>query len=353
VDLQNDFTNGNNHYPKNRQQTLHILDKYSKTVVPKTTQSEGTSFVQKGGRGKEGGAGRGNGGGKGRSKPFDKEHWKDKECYKCKKKGHPSWHCNNEEDDQSRTSQVSVKKLSKDIKSIKKAFTQLSQVKEADSSLSGSATSEEDSHFQIGSHAFLFMHIECEFEPRIARLFKQAHGPKLQIDLHEVILLDSQLTMDLICNSDFVTKIYKSSKCMRLKSNGGTMVVTHKAEMAGYHAHVWYSKEAITNILALSNVIKQYRVTYDSDTQTFVVHRESESKPNMEFWMHESGLHYYDPWNEELMFITTVSGNKEGSTKRQIKGAEVARTLYAKLSYPSWKDFKWVIRSNPRLRTVQ
>jgi hypothetical protein len=42
VDLQNDFTTGNNHYPKTRQQTLHLLDKYSKTVVPKTTPSEGT-----------------------------------------------------------------------------------------------------------------------------------------------------------------------------------------------------------------------------------------------------------------------------------------------------------------------
>jgi hypothetical protein len=30
VDLQNDFTTGDNLYPKNRQQTLHLLDKYSK-----------------------------------------------------------------------------------------------------------------------------------------------------------------------------------------------------------------------------------------------------------------------------------------------------------------------------------
>jgi hypothetical protein len=39
VDLQNDFTTGENRYPKNRQQTLHVLDKYRKTVVPKVTQS--------------------------------------------------------------------------------------------------------------------------------------------------------------------------------------------------------------------------------------------------------------------------------------------------------------------------
>jgi hypothetical protein len=51
VDFQNDFTTGDNRYPKNGQQTLHILDKYSKTVVAKVTHYEGTSFAQKGRRG--------------------------------------------------------------------------------------------------------------------------------------------------------------------------------------------------------------------------------------------------------------------------------------------------------------
>jgi hypothetical protein len=66
----------------------------------------------------------------------------------------------------------------------------------------------------------------------------------------------------------------------------------------------------------------------------------------MEFRMHESGLHYYDPRKEEFIFVTTVTGNKEGFTKRQVKDAEVTRALYVMLSYPSWKDFKWVIHSN-------
>jgi hypothetical protein len=45
---------------------------------------------------------------------------------------------------------------------------------------------------------------------------------------------------------------------------------------------MWYNKNAIANILALSNVTKQYRVTYDSDDKMFVVHSESVGKPNME-----------------------------------------------------------------------
>jgi hypothetical protein len=78
VDLQNDFTTGDNRYPKNRQQKLHLLDKYSKNMIPKATKSEGTSFAQKDGRG----SGRSyNDNGKGHdSNTYEKKHWKDKEC---------------------------------------------------------------------------------------------------------------------------------------------------------------------------------------------------------------------------------------------------------------------------------
>jgi hypothetical protein len=66
----------------------------------------------------------------------------------------------------------------------------------------------------------------------------------------------------------------------------------------------------------------------------------------MEFKMHESGLHYFDPRNNAHVFVNTVSGNKQGFSQRQLKGAKSARSLYAKLGYPSSKDFKWVIQSN-------
>jgi DNA gyrase/topoisomerase IV subunit B len=97
----------------------------------------------------------------------------------------------------------------------------------------------------------------------------------------------------------------------------------------------------------MRNLIDQYQVTYDSDDLMFVVHGESESKPNMEFIMHESALHYYNSRKKQhLTFVNTVSENKTGFTKRQIKGAELTQTLYKTLSYPSMKDFKWVTSSN-------
>jgi hypothetical protein len=48
VDLQNDFTTGDDRYPKNRKATLHLLDKYSKSVILQAPISEGTAFIQQG-----------------------------------------------------------------------------------------------------------------------------------------------------------------------------------------------------------------------------------------------------------------------------------------------------------------
>jgi hypothetical protein len=100
--------------------------------------------------------------------------------------------------------------------------------------------------------------------------------------------------MDLFCNKAVVDKTYKSEDSMQLKTNAGTMLVRHKATIPGYKKKIWFSTRAITNIVALSNLIQQYRITYNSKGLMFVVHCEPD-KPNMEFRMHESGLHYYDP----------------------------------------------------------
>jgi hypothetical protein len=55
-------------------------------------------------------------------------------------------------DDDSATSIAqSIKKLAKDTKNLKKAFTQLQMTTRQDSDLSGSESEEEDLHFQFGN----------------------------------------------------------------------------------------------------------------------------------------------------------------------------------------------------------
>lgn len=79
-----------------------------------------------------------------------------------------------------------------------------------------------------------------------------------------------------------------------------------------------------------------------------MVHRANAGMPDMHFKLHDSGLHIYDPNSEQLSFLNTVgdTSNKEGFTKKQVEGAELARRLYAKLAFPSIKDFEWAVVSN-------
>jgi predicted nucleic acid-binding Zn-ribbon protein len=105
--------------------------------------------------------------------------------------GHPATHCrkksNSNEDDNNYAAATvnSVNKLQKDIKSMRKAFTtvntQLEKLKEAESDISEPEGEDESSHFQMDA-ALQFAQVEKDFEPRIAKLFKQA-GLLVKIDL--------------------------------------------------------------------------------------------------------------------------------------------------------------------------
>ena len=194
-----------------------------------------------------------------------------------------------------------MKKLSDDVKTMRKAFTQLKKThEEDDSDISDSDDDEsEDGHFQMQvrqkKKGFQFAQLDSDFEPRIAKLFAQGQGTKIKLNLMEVILLDCQSTTDLFGNANMLERVYKSKSTLNLKSNGGNLKTRQKGKMTGYHTDVWYSKSDITNILSLGNVIEQYRVTYDSNDLMFVVHRGVNGKPDMHFRMHECGLHYYAP----------------------------------------------------------
>jgi hypothetical protein len=181
--------------------------------------------------------------------------------------GHPATHCpkksnSNDDDDSSEAATVnSVKKLQKDIKSMKKAFTtvkiQLEKLKEAESDISESEGEDDAAlHFQLDV-ALQFAQVDRKFEPRIVKLFKQA-GSKIKLNLREIILLDSQSTMDLFFNAALVNNTSKYKLSMILNSNGGTMAMSRKATLPGYNKSVWFSTRSITNAIALRNLIEQY-----------------------------------------------------------------------------------------------
>jgi hypothetical protein len=112
-----------------------------------------------------------------------------------------------------------------------------------------------------------------ESYPKIALALKSSKS--LDLDLRCVLLLDNQSTFDLCCNRGFMFMIRKASCALNMTSNGGGLKIIKQSKFLGYKFWVWFSNQANINIICLKNLIKIYRVTYDSKVETtFVVHRQ-------------------------------------------------------------------------------
>ena len=114
-----------------------------------------------------------------------------------------------------------------------------------------------------------------EFEKRNRKVpFKKSHSRSIKIDLRNVRLIDGQSTMELFYNTKLVVNIYKANRNISLQSNGGKMLITHKAQVAGYKPHVWFDQKDITNLIDLKNIINKYCITYDSLDEMFIYHKK-------------------------------------------------------------------------------
>ena len=67
----------------------------------------------------------------------------------------------------------------------------------------------------------------------------------------------------------------------------------------------------------------------------------------MHFVMHPNGLHYFDPNQKcELTMVQTVKDTSEGYSDIQIQKAKEAREFQAKVSHPSTRDLKNIVKTN-------
>ncbi len=114
---------------------------------------------------------------------------------------------------------------------------------------------------------------------------------------------------DLCCNRGFMSFIRKASHALNMTSNGGDLKITKQGKFTGYKFWVCFSKQAITNIIYLKNLIDIYKVTYDSKVETtFVIHCQKFGLSDLFFKMHLCGLHIcYPKKMGEFGFIQMVN----------------------------------------------
>jgi hypothetical protein len=146
-----------------------------------------------------------------------------------------------------------MKSLEKDNCRLKKSVSAHQQCKEDDDNDSSVSSFEGLSHFQKG-----IMTLE-ESYPIIALALKSIKS--LDLDLRYVLLLDNQSTFNLCCNKSFMSRIKKVSCALNMASNGSGLKIMKQGKFPGYKFWVWFSENAITNIICLDNLIKIYRVS--------------------------------------------------------------------------------------------
>ncbi len=158
-----------------------------------------------------------------------------------------------------------IKSLIKQVKTLKKLVSALQAHNEGSEDDFSISSEEGDAHVQYTCAAI------ASTNPNVAMALK---SPKAwNLDLRSVWLLDSQSMFDLCCNLDFAAKRRKAKQALNMSSNGGGLRITKKCMVIGYESWMWFTKRAMTNIICLKNIIRLYRVTYDSERRrAFIVH---------------------------------------------------------------------------------
>ena len=164
------------------------------------------------------------------------------------------------------------------------------------------------------------------------------------------ILLDSQSTISVFRNPNFLSNIRKSGHVLRAITNGGHQDSDTVGDFPNL-GEVWYNPESIANILSLADVRKVCRVTMDSSVEPAIkVHRLDGSV--MTFTEHGSGLYVYKTNDHSsksvahYTMISTVADQKKFFSRREVQSADLARDLYRKLGRPSAAEFLSILRNN-------
>lgn len=193
------------------------------------------------------------------------------------------------------------------------------------------------------------------------------HGVTCQVDTDgrvpkNWILLDNQSTVDVFYNRDLLTNIRTGDTSMTIHCNAGTTTTNLVGNLSGYGT-VWYHPDGIANILSLSRVKEQgYRVTYDSEGgNRFTIHK-SDGTVRV-FTQSTRGLYYLDVTtnmdndhrddrsdaenaHEATALVNTVAKNRTLYTDRAYKRAVLARQIQKMIGRPSTAEFIKIVDKN-------
>jgi hypothetical protein len=241
-------------------------------------------------------------------------------CYCCGRKGHKSPECR---------SQKIIPREEWAINKVSQQHAQTKNVDDKDASES-TASEEEEEETETG-----WAGLQCSFAQTA--------------NMKELILLDSDSTDTVFCNRKYVKKIRDSGEPLSINTNGGVMKSTQKCDIQ-HIDNVWFNEDSMTNIIALKDMTKKFRVTMDSEEEkALLVHMPNKIVKFKEF---SNGLYAMDPNDDNsfikkpYQFLNSVKENMKFLSSRQQQRARKARELYVAMGTPTVDDLKAMIRMN-------
>ena len=168
----------------------------------------------------------------------------------------------------------------------------------------------------------------------------------------EWILLDNQSTVDVFTNRCLLKNIRRAKTNMFIHCTAGVAKTNLIGDLPGYGT-VWYHPNGIANILSLSKVREKYRVTFDSDQNNqFIVHRPDGTQ--RVFQQSSRGLYFLDTSStprsvtgtDGTVLVTTVADNANNFSNADYAQAVLARKIQKIVGRPTTRAFIYFIENN-------
>ena len=130
------------------------------------------------------------------------------------------------------------------------------------------------------------------------------------------IVLDTGSSASIFANPDFLVRIGRLLKALKLFTNGGGI----KSNMIGLHEELkmWFNPESISKLLSLSRVATKYRVVMDSSKdEAIFVHLETTGW--VKFCLDSLGLCVHDVRDGVSdFFLKSINNNLQNYSLLQI-----------------------------------
>ena len=179
---------------------------------------------------------------------------------------------------------------------------------------------------------------------------------QLEIINKNWILLDSCLTVSVVCNPAMVTGIKPCApgESITVITNGGAQSFEKRATLKKLPLPVYFNPYSLANILSLNHVanLPRAKITMDSTVEKAInLHYDGAV---IQFKECADGLYYYDVTRSKSKsdfslyssFVQTVKRNKELFTKKEIAGADKSRVVQERIAWPSDKEYTTIISNN-------